>query len=237
MAKDMPEEKTELEKDLVEKAAQEPSSQEPPAGEVTDGGEPLSETPDSGEAPESTPETVDETVRLAAELAVCAAERDGFKDQLLRARAEFDNYRKRIARESEQARLAAAQGLIRDLLPVADNLDRALEHAGAEDDGLAGGVRMILRQFQDILAARGLSPIPALGEAFDPNIHEGLAILPSEEHAMGMVMSEFERGYTLGGMVLRPAKVVVSSGPPVEASAPAGDGDAEQAAEPENNKQ
>lgn len=233
----MTEENAELEKNLEDKAAQGQPVQEQSAVEETDGTATMPEDADAPETPESIPETVDETARLEAELAVCAAERDGFKDQLLRARAEFDNYRKRIARESEQTRLAAAQGLIRDLLPVADNLERALEHAGAGDDGLAGGVRMILRQFQDILAARGLSPIPALGEPFDPNVHEGLAILPSEEHAMGMVMSEYERGYTLGGMVLRPAKVVVSSGPPVEASTPEGGGDAEQAAEAENNKQ
>lgn len=228
----MMEENAELEKDPGEKAEQERCS-----GEGVEEVTPPAESAGAEDPPESTPETVDETALLTAELAVCAAERDGFKDQLLRARAEFDNYRKRIARDSEQARLAAAQGLIRDLLPVADNLERALEHAGAGDGGLAEGVRMILRQFLDVLAARGLSSIPALGEPFDPNVHEGLAIQPSDGHPANTVMSEYERGYMLGGQVLRPAKVVVSSGPPAGASAPDGGGDAEQAAEPENNKQ
>jgi len=146
------------------------------------------------------------------ELARVTAERDALKDQLLRARADFDNFRKRVLREGEQARVAAAQGIVRDLLPVADNLERALNHAEDTSGPLAEGVVMVLRQFMDVLTARGLEPIPAMGVPFDPNVHEALSYLPSEEHAAGVVMSEFERGYRLGSAVLRPSRVVVSSG-------------------------
>ena len=149
----------------------------------------------------------------AAELALCAAERDAFRDQLLRSRAEFDNYRKRIAREYEQNRIGAAQGIISELLPVLDNLERALQHADGGQGGLADGVRMIVKQFYDVLSARGLEAIPALGLQFDPNVHEALSYLPSEGHQPGEVMIEYEKGYKLGGQVLRPGRVVVSSGP------------------------
>ena len=148
------------------------------------------------------------------ELARMTAERDALKDQMLRTRAEFDNYRKRVLRDGEQARAAAAQGIMRELLPVADNLERALGHAGEADGPLAEGVRMVLRQFMDVLAARGLEPIAAAGIPFDPNVHEALSYMPSDAYPAGVVMNEFERGYRLGSAVLRPSRVVVSSGAP-----------------------
>ena len=118
-----------------------------------------------------------------------------------------------MLREGEQARTNAAQGIVRDLLPVSDNLERALLHADDSPGAFADGVRMVLRQFMEVLAARGLAAIPALGVPFDPNVHEALSYMPSEEYALGMVMNEFERGYCLGSAVLRPSRVVVSSGP------------------------
>lgn len=147
-------------------------------------------------------------------LAALAQERDEFKDQALRARAEFDNYRKRMARESDTVRKTAAQGLVRSLLPIVDNLERALNHVEDRGGGLAQGVEMILRQFADVLSAQGLEPIPAKGEPFDPNIHEALTHQPSEEFPADTVMEEFQRGYRLGDYVLRPSQVVVSSGQP-----------------------
>ncbi len=150
---------------------------------------------------------------LEAENAALRAERDELKDQALRARAEFDNYRKRMARESERIRKTAAEGLLRDLLPIVDNLERALSHVEDKSDGLALGVEMVVRQFSDILSGKGLEPIPAKGEPFDPNIHEALTHQPSDEFPADTVMEEFQRGYRLGDFVLRPAQVVVSSGP------------------------
>ena len=146
------------------------------------------------------------------ELARLTVERDLLKDQILRLRAEFDNYRKRVLREGEQARTGASQGIVRDLLPVADNLERALSHTDDASSALAEGVGMVLRQFMDVLAARGLEPIAAMGVPFDPNVHEALSYMPSDDHAAGTVMNEFERGYRLGSAVLRPSRVVVSSG-------------------------
>ena len=168
------------------------------------------------ELPEAVPEeaAAEQPSETELEIARLAAERDLLKDQLLRMRAEFDNYRKRVLREGEQARMGAAQNIIRDLLPVADNLERALAHAEDPSSALAEGVGMVLRQFMDVLAVRGLEAIPAMGVTFDPNVHEALSYMPSEEHAAGMVMNEFERGYRLGSAVLRPSRVVVSSGAP-----------------------
>ncbi len=177
------------------------------------------EEPTAEAAPEASPETASGEAEASPqpseselEIARLSAELEKLKDQFLRARAEFDNYRKRVLRDGEQARTNAAQGIVRDLLPVADNLERALLHAEDPTGGFADGVRMVLKQFMEVLAARGLEPIPALGVPFDPNVHEALAHMPSEEHAAGMVMNEFERGYCLGSAVLRPSRVVVSSG-------------------------
>jgi molecular chaperone GrpE len=177
----------------------------------------VSEETVSGES-EAAEASVEQPSESEVELARLAAECEMLKDKLLRARAEFDNHRKRVLREGEQARIAAAQGIVRDLLPVADNLERALAHAEDPASALAEGVRMVLRQFMDVLAARGLAAIPAIGVPFDPNVHEALSYMPSDEHEAGMVMNEFERGYCLGSAVLRPSRVVVSSGMPEAAA-------------------
>ena len=147
------------------------------------------------------------------------AERDALNDRVLRTLAEFENYRKRVARESDRLRRTAAQDLMRDLLPVLDNLERALEHADddvPEPDGTGSfveGVRMVLKQMADVLSRHGLEPIPSLGESFDPNVHEAMAVMPSDEHPADHVVDEFQRGYRLGEFVLRPAKVVVNATP------------------------
>ena len=135
------------------------------------------------------------------------------KDQLLRVRADFDNYRKRMAKEMNQVRQTASANLIRALLPAMDNLERALAHTNAED-GFVEGVGMVYKQLQEILATEGLEPVPALHEIFDPNVHDALATTPSQTVESGRIVEEFERGYRLRDMVLRPAKVVVSSGAP-----------------------
>lgn len=143
-------------------------------------------------------------------------ERDDVKDQLLRARAEFDNYRKRTAREAERTRKTAAANLVRDLLPVVDNLVLAFEHAEDKDSGLAQGIEMVLKQFGEVLSRNGVEPIETVGMAFDPHFHEALATFPSDEIEADKVSQEFQRGYTMGDVVLRHAKVAVSSGPAEE---------------------
>ena len=159
----------------------------------------------------------DEVEELRRQLLSHQAECEQLKDQQLRLRAEFDNYRKRMLRELDQARFSATANLIRLLLPVVDNLERALAHA-AEEDGLAVGVRMVHKQLADLFAAEGLVPIEARGQVFDPNLHDALSMTPSEEVEAGIVLEEFERGYKLKDQVLRPAKVIVSAGKEADAS-------------------
>lgn len=160
-----------------------------------------------------------------AELAALRLERDTLQDQLLRARAEFDNYRRRVTRDNEQLRKTATQGLMRDLLPIVDNMERALSHVEDKTGSLALGVEMILKQFAGVLSTQGLEPIPAKGEPFDPNVHEALTHQPSTEYPADTVMEEFQRGYRLGDFVLRPTQVVVSSGPPAPVAVAADAGD------------
>lgn len=191
-------EKTELEKRLEAEAA---------AEEAARAAEKAAEKPSEAVTGEVAPSP------LEAQLAAVLLERDQLKDQMLRLRADFDNYRKRTARESERLRKTAAEELIRDLLPVVDNLERALSHAGEPTEALAQGVEMVLKQLSDVLAARGVEVIPSEGAPFDPNVHEALSQQPSDLHPADAVMTEWMRGYRIGDTVLRPAKVVVSSGP------------------------
>ena len=143
---------------------------------------------------------------------------DEARDQMLRTRADFDNYRKRMAREMERVRKTAAELLIRDLLPGIDNLDLALQHADDKSAGLAQGVEMVYKQIQDALGGHGLTPIDALGQPFDPKVHEAVSQVPSEEYPKDHVAQVFQTGYTLGDVVLRPSKVVVSTGAPEEST-------------------
>ena len=109
------------------------------------------------------------------------------------------------------------------MLPVADNLERALGHADETAEGFVEGVQMVLKQFSDVLAGHGVDPIPALGEAFDPNVHEALSRQPSGEQPENIIIEEFQRGYRLNNYILRPSQVVVSSGPASDGAAAAED--------------
>ena len=169
------------------------------------------ETPVVEEAPEQGIASLEE--QLQEELSVA-------QDQLLRARADFDNFRKRKAREMEQVRKTAAELLIRDILPAIDNLDLTLQHVEDTDSNLAVGVSMVSKQLLETLSARGLSPIETLGKPFDPNHHEALSQMPSDDIEKDHILQEFQKGYMLGEMILRPAKVVVSSGAPETAPEP-----------------
>lgn len=196
-------EKTEFEKMLEQKIAEE---------EAQKNQRESMETEANADLPENMEGTSVELDEMRQALAAQTEECEQLKDQVLRVRAEFDNYRKRMLREMDQVRQSASSNLIKNLLPALDNLERALAHA-SEDDGLAEGVRMVHKQFRDVLSNEGLEPIPARGELFDPNVHDALAAVPSEDIAQGFIIEEYERGYKLRDVVLRPAKVVVSSGP------------------------
>lgn len=136
-------------------------------------------------------------------------ERDSLQDRLLRTAAEFDNYRKRMDRERRELAEYTAGEVMTELLPIVDNLERALQ-AAAEDDPLRKGVELIHRQMLDVLRKRGVKPIEALGADFDPNFHQAVIHEESAEHREGEVMEELQRGYVIGDRLLRPAMVKVA---------------------------
>jgi molecular chaperone GrpE len=150
---------------------------------------------------------------LTEELASATRERDEYLDALQRLKAEFDNYRKRVAREQDAARERAAERLVKDLLPLLDDLERAVEHAVEHGEvKLADGVRLVHRALASMLTREGLQEVETEG-AFDPHSQEALLSQPSEEPE-GTVIQVVQKGYRLGDRVLRPARVVVSSGSP-----------------------
>ena len=164
-----------------------------------------------------------ETVLLEAQTALekVTAERDALADSLLRLRAEFENYRRRATRELVEARDRAQGELLSDLLPVLDNLERALDAAEHHEEGkVLGGVRMTRDMFVDLLRRSGVEEIETVGVAFDPRVHDAMLVQPSDNDE-GVVTAVLERGYRQGERVLRPARVAVSSGP----GAPGGSGD------------
>jgi molecular chaperone GrpE len=136
-------------------------------------------------------------------------ERDTLQDRLLRTAAEFDNYRKRMDRERRDLAEYTAGEVLTELLPIIDNLERALQ-AALPDDPLRKGVELTHRQMLDILRKRGVKPIEALGADFAPNFHQAVIHEVSPEHREGEVMEELQRGYVVGDRLLRPAMVKVA---------------------------
>jgi len=140
-------------------------------------------------------------------------QRDDYYDRLLRKTAEFDNYRKRTERERLQLSEAAAADLIEELLPLVDDMERALKvETGTEGDAIRRGVELIHKQLLETLRKRGVKPIEALGADFDPHFHQAVAHEPAEGHREGEVTEEFRRGYMLGDRLLRAAMVKVAKG-------------------------
>ncbi len=138
-------------------------------------------------------------------------ELEEIKDRWLRVCAEFDNYRKRMQKEIKDIKELATEALVKDILPVLDNFERALQHAPDPEDPFVEGVRMIFNQLEEILRNRGVVSIEAHGKMFDPSMHEALAQVESSL-PQGMVVQVYEKGYKMGNHLLRPAKVVVSKG-------------------------
>lgn len=141
-------------------------------------------------------------------------ERDELKDLLLRKTAEFDNYRKRTERERQALSDAITAGVLEDLLPLVDDLERALRaDAGSEGaEQYRRGVELILKQLHDILRKRGATAIEALGATFDPHYHEAMSYEPAEGRRDGEIIEEFRRGYLIGDRLLRPSMVKVAKG-------------------------
>ena len=141
-------------------------------------------------------------------------QRDEYKDLLLRKTAEFDNFRKRTERERQSLSEAAAADLLRELLPLVDDLERALQaDAGSEGaDAYRRGVELIYRHMTELLRKRGVRPIEARGADFDPHYHQAVSHEPAEGYREGEVIEEFRRGYMLGDRLLRPSMVKVAKG-------------------------
>jgi molecular chaperone GrpE len=145
------------------------------------------------------------------EIEALRRERDEEHDRLLRLAAEFDNYRKRVERERREQADYAAATLLRALLPILDDFERALQaDVGGDAEGYRKGVDLIYRQLVDLLASRGVKPIQAVGSGFDPRFHEAVLHVESPGHESGQVIEEFRRGYTMGERLLRPALVKVA---------------------------
>jgi molecular chaperone GrpE len=162
---------------------------------------------------------------LEREVAALQQEKAQLEDRWLRLQADFENHRKRTLREKQEALSYGHELVVKDLLPVVDNLERAIEHAsastGADFEGMLQGVELVRRELLAVLAKHGVSTIEAEGEVFDPNLHEALAQMEDDKVPAGRVGRMLQKGYRLRDRLLRPARVMVSKGP---AQPPAGEG-------------
>ncbi len=156
-------------------------------------------------------ELEEEISRLRAQLAEKEKEATENYDRFLRAMAELDNFRKRTGKEKEELVKFANEELLRDILPLIDNLDRALNHAEASSNFSAfrEGLMMARDQLLRTLAGHGLAPIECVNQSFDPNYHEAMMTVESPDHDDNQVVDELEKGYLFHGRLLRPAKVSV----------------------------
>jgi molecular chaperone GrpE len=156
------------------------------------------------EAPSGAPPAVE------SELQKVKAERDALLDRLARLQAEFENARKRVAREQQDFREYAVSDAVKALLPVLDSFDRALQQASAGRTEFRAGIELINKQFHDALAKLGLRPIPAKGEPFDPHLHQAIEMVDSEEVQDHLVLDELQKGYKFKDRLLRPSMVRVA---------------------------
>jgi molecular chaperone GrpE len=154
-------------------------------------------------------EAEDEVARLQSDL-------DRFRDLAMRSQADFENYKKRCAREKDEAVKYANRDLLERLVAIVDNFELGLGAAreAGEESAVYSGMTLVLKQLNDFLADNGLEPIEAVGQRFDPNLHEAIGHEPSVEVPEEKVIRQIRRGYRFKDRLLRPSTVVVSSGPP-----------------------
>jgi molecular chaperone GrpE len=189
-----------------------------PAGPVTAGDPPPPArqegvpptTPPTGEAKESEAREVE--ADFDALLADAQKERDEYLDLAKRTKADFENYRKRVAADIQAAEMRGKVSVTREVIEAVDNLERALEAADGENgEGLASGVEMVLGGLRETLKRQGIEVVDPKGEKFDPNRHEALSTMPVEGAESGVVVEVMQKGYVLGEQLVRPARVVVSA--------------------------
>ncbi len=189
----------------VKAAAEEAAADASSNGAESAEAEPVEEAPAEAQA-----EAADKPAEETDPVAKLEAERDEYLQLAQRAQADFENYRKRTAKDMAAAGERAKIGLVRDLLPVVDNLERALASADG-DSALAEGVRLVLTDLQGVLSREGVAPVEPRGEQFDPTVHEALSTRSEDGAGAGVVLDVVEKGYRLGDTVIRPARVVVSA--------------------------
>jgi len=196
--KSVPEEEAEEAKAAVEDGADDAGEQD---------------QPNQIEQANETAESAGQVVELQEDPIV--AERDKLKDQLLRLAADFDNFRKRTRREIEDVKVRAREDVLRELLPIFDNLRRAISASSEAQntESVIEGVQMVLKLFEDIGERLGLKQIDSLGQRFDPAIHDAIQQIESDEHQPGTIVSEITPGYVFGTRLLRAAMVVVARAP------------------------
>ena len=168
---------------------------------------------DEGTDENAGPETLTEAQEAMAEL----------NERIIRLTADFDNFRKRAQREKDEARQFANQGLLEKLLPVLDNFEMALTAVKDADPSVRDGVQMILDQLLGVLKESGVEPVDAMGQLFDPNLHEALSQEETTEVEEGIVVQQVQRGYKLNDRLVRPARVVVAKAPGAAEEAPTED--------------
>jgi molecular chaperone GrpE len=168
---------------------------------------PASDSAEDAESNES------RTSTEGGELQKLRVERDTLIDRLARLQAEFENARKRTAREQQDFREYAVSDALKALLPTLDSFERALQIGAKEKSEFRGGVELIYKQLQDALQKLGLRAIPAKGEPFDPHLHEAIEMVDTTEAADHQILEELQRGYKLKDRLLRPAMVKVARNP------------------------
>lgn len=186
-----------------------------PAGPVAGQGSSSSQA--AGEDPNPAPPTGEEQVRddLDALLSEAEQQRDEYLDLAKRTQADFENFRKRMSAEVLAASGRGKAEVLRDVLPVLDDLERALQAAGLDpegdsDDGLAHGVILVFRSLRESLTKHGIEAVDPTGEKFDPQSHEALSMRAADGVESGTVVETMQKGYRLGEQLLRPARVVVA---------------------------
>jgi molecular chaperone GrpE len=169
--------------------------------------------PSGEEDPANEERILEETEEVEAEdpLARAQRERGEYLDLARRTQADFENYRKRAAKEAAAAGERAKSGLVRELLPIVDNLERALKSADEGEQHLAEGVRLVHSELVAVLERNGVQQFDPAGERFDPTEHEALSVRDEDGAESGLVLDVVEKGYRSNGTILRPARVVVSA--------------------------
>ncbi|MCX5685221.1 MAG: nucleotide exchange factor GrpE, partial [Planctomycetota bacterium] len=184
-------------------AAQKPAEQ----GEATPGG--------PAPLPEEQPAPAPAKAEIESQHAAKTKECKDLLDQLQRLAAEYANYQKRMERTLQDECRMGIRSLVVDLLPVMDNFERALEHVQdeASKDALAAGLKAVYEQFLAALKKHGVTPFESQGQTFDPEHHEAILMVSSDEHAEGKIAQVMQKGYRLNGQTIRPSRVAVSGGP------------------------